>query len=183
VLDFDIESRPLGWISQDYVHQEVTAICTAWIVGGEPTDLQVHLLDRRRDSSARMLRAFKKRYDEADMVTGHYIRGFDLPQLNAAMLEFNLEGLGPKLSHDTKNDLVGMQGISKSQENLASLLGVEAPKVRMNMAMWRDANRLTNSGMLLTRDRVVGDVVQHVHLRQALIERKMLRSPRMWVPG
>ena len=183
VLDFDIESRPLGWISQDYVHQEVTAIASAWIVNGEPHDLRVLLLNRRQGSSARMLREFKKRYDEADIVTGHYIRGFDLPQINGAMMEHGLEPLGPKLSHDTKNDLVKGSGISKSQENLASMFGIEAPKVRMNMAMWREANRLTEKGLALTYQRVAGDVLQHIQLREVLIERKLLNPPVMWRPG
>lgn len=183
VLDFDIESRPLGWISQDYVHQEVTAIASAWIVDGEPHDMQVLLLNRRPGSSQRMLREFKKRYDQADIVTGHYIRGFDLPQVNAAMMEFDLDPLGSKLSHDTKQDLIKGSGISKSQENLASMFGIEAPKVRMNMAMWREANRLTQAGLALTYKRVAGDIIQHIQLRQALIERKLIGPPRVWNPG
>lgn len=182
VLDFDIESRPLGWISQDYVHQEVTAIASAWIVNGKAQDMQVLLLNRRQGSSIRMLKAFKKRYDEADIVTGHYIRGFDLPQLAGAMMEFDLEPLGPKLSHDTKNDLTKASGISKSQENLSSMLGIDAPKVRMNMAMWREANRLTERGLALTYQRCAGDVLQHVLMRQELIRRKWLGPPKVWRP-
>lgn len=183
VLDFDIESRPLGWISQDYVHQEPTAIASAWIVNGEPEDLQVFLLTRNQRSMTKMLKDFRARYDEADMVTGHYIRGYDLSQLNGALFEANLPHLGPKLSHDTKNDLVGFAGLSKSQENLAAMLGIEAPKVKMNVPAWREANRLTRKGLELTRSRVAGDVIQHIQMREELIKRGWLRPPRMWDPA
>lgn len=182
ILDFDIESRPLGWLGNDFMHQEVTAIASAWIVDGEAKDLRVLLLTRRPGAGARMLREFKKRYDEADMVTGHYIRNFDLPQLNGAMLEHGLDPLSAKLTHDTKNDLVKHAGLSKSQENLGALLGLEAPKVKMNVPMWREANRLTNEGLRLTYQRVAGDVIQHAELRRVLMERKLLGPPKVWRP-
>jgi hypothetical protein len=70
-----------------------------------------------------------------------------------------------------------------SQENLGAMLGIEAPKVKMNMAKWREANRLTQKGLALTYERVAGDVIQHVQLRQALIERKLIGPPRVWNPG
>lgn len=183
ILDFDIESRPLGWYGGDWVHQEVTAIASAWIVDGEAVDLEVVMLDRRAGSTERMLRAFLKRYDEADLVTGHYIRGFDLPQINAALLEFDMGALDPKLTHDTKNDLLRFQGLSKSQENLGSILGIPAPKVAMSQGDWREVNRLTPAGREIVRERVAGDVIQHVQLRQALLERGFLGPPKLWTPG
>jgi hypothetical protein len=182
VLDFDIECRPLGWLGGDRVHQEPTAIASAWIVDGQPKDMQVLLLNKRNGSDLRMLREFRKRYDKADLVTGHYIRGFDLPQLNGAMIEQGLEPLSRKMTHDTYGDLVKHAGLSKSQENLGSMLGIEAPKVKMNMTMWRKANRLTNEGFALTYQRVAGDVVQHVEMRRVLMERNLLKAPRWWTP-
>lgn len=181
-LDFDIESRPLGWLGNDRNHQEVTAIASAWIVNSEPQDLRVLLLTKRQGSGVRMLREFVKRYNEADVVTGHYIRGFDLPQLNGAMIEHGLDPLAPKKAHDTYGDLVKHAGLSKSQENLGAVLGIEAPKVKMNVAMWREANRLTNEGLQLTYQRVAGDVLQHIELRRVLMERKLLGPPRVWRP-
>lgn len=183
ILDFDIESRPLGWYGGEWVHQEVTAIASAWIVDGKPDGLEVVMLDRRKGSSERMLKAFRSRYDEADMVTGHYIRGFDLPQLNAAMLEFDLGVLGDKLTHDTKGDLLRFQGMSKSQENLGSVMGIPAPKIKMSQGDWRAANRLTPEGLSLVEERVVGDVLQHIELREALMERGFLGPPKLWTPG
>ncbi len=183
VLDFDIETRPLGWYGGDFVHKEVTAIASAWIVDGEPVDLVVGLLTKRHQTPKTMLKRFRQRYDEADLVTGHYIRGYDLPVLNGAMLEFDLGSLSAKNSHDTKLDRIKLQGLSSSQENLGGMLEVDAPKVQMNMADWRAANRLSLDGLDRVRDRVAGDVIQHVLLRESLMDRGFLGPPRVWDPG
>jgi hypothetical protein len=50
----------------------------------------------------------------------------------------------------------------------------------MNTPRWRTANRLVTEGILLTEERCVGDVVQHVELRNALMEAGWLGAPRMW---
>ncbi len=183
VLDFDIETRPLGWYGGDWVHKEVTAIASAWIVDGQPVDLTVDLLTKRQQTPKAMLKRFLKRYNEADLVTGHYIRGYDLPVLNSGMLEFDLGSLSAKNSHDTKLDRIKLQGISSSQENLGGMLEIDAPKVQMNMASWRAANRLTIDGLVLVRERAAGDVIQHVLLRESLIARGFLGPPRVWDPG
>lgn len=183
ILDFDIEARPLGWYGGDWVHKEPTAIASAWIEDGEPVDMKVDYLTTRKGSMERMLEAFLKRYDEADMVTGHYIRGFDLGVLNTALGEFGVGHLDPKQAHDTKLDLIKLSGISKSQENLASLLEIEKPKVGMTMNDWRLGNRLLPEGIKLVVERVTGDVSQHVHMRAALLEREWLKAPKMWDAG
>src|SRR3990167_967353 len=36
ILDFDVEARPLHWISGDYVSKEITAIAWAWIGEDHP---------------------------------------------------------------------------------------------------------------------------------------------------
>lgn len=117
------------------------------------------------------------------MVTGHFIRGYDLPTLNAAMTEFELPPLADKLAHDTKLDLVKRSGLSGSQENLGAMLGLEHPKVGMDQTKWREANRLGKAGRELTRQRVVGDVLQHIEMRQRLMDLGYLGPPRMWRSG
>lgn len=83
ILDFDIENRPLSYLGQDFTTAEITAIaagftdserisCWTLKLGGDSTD---------------MLTAFRRMYDRADMVTGHYIRRHDLPIINGALLE------------------------------------------------------------------------------------------------
>lgn len=175
VLDLDCEARPLSWIAQDYVSKEITAIAAqfvdekksyAWILGEVTTE--------------EMLQEFVELYNQADIVTGHYIRGYDLPLINSALAEFGFHPLHSKLAHDTKIDLINSSGISKSQESLGAMLGLSAPKVQMDQHKWRTANRLTEEGIAFTKERVVGDVKQHIQLRETLLKQGMLGPPKVW---
>ena len=174
ILDFDIECRPLSWISSDFVTSEVTAIAASF----GKDDITCWLLGR--ETSQEMLTGFHHFYKMADIVTGHYIRAFDLPRINGAMLDFHLPPLGPKLTSDTKSDLLRVGGISKSQESLAEMLGLPQSKIGMSQQSWRMANRLERVD--LTEGRVVADVRQHQALRAELISRNMLGASRLWHP-
>ena len=176
VLDFDIECRPLGWYGGgDFVHKEVTAIAAKFI--GEKT---MHLWMLGRDEPEVMLEGIVKLYNAADMVTGHFIRGYDLPTLNSALFEFNMPALQDKLTQDTKLDLVKRSGISTSMENLSAMLGLRRTKVQMDQSKWRAANRLTTEGLRYVQERVTGDVEEHIELRAELLKRNMLRPPVIW---
>lgn len=182
ILNIDIEARPLGWYGGDWVHKEVTVIACAWHDDPEGS-LEVYHITKTDRSPITMYKAFLKRYDAADMIVGHFIRGYDLPVLNAGLAEFDLPRLSDTLTHDTKLDLLRVSGISKSQENLASWLGLEVPKVNMTMEDWRRANRLTPKGLNLAIERAGGDVLQNIAMHRALMDRHLLGKPRMWRPG
>ena len=179
VLDFDVEARPLHWISGDYVSKEITAIAWAWC--DAPDDVTCYLLGE--SDPVTMLDAFRRAYDAADMVTGHFIRGYDLPMVNGALTEYQRPPLGDKLTQDTKIDLIRRQGLSSSQENLGAMLNLQHPKVKMDQQKWRDANRLTPEGRELARERVTGDVKQHIEMRRRLLELGYLSAPVMWRCG
>lgn len=176
ILDFDCEARPLSWIGQDYVTKEVTAI--AWKFIGAKSKPKVVMIGET--SSEDMLEQFLLVYNEADMVTGHYIRGFDLPLISGAMSDFNMPPLPKKLSSDTKLDMYKRHGMSNSQESIGAMLKIEHEKISMTQADWRSANRLTPEGLKLTKKRVSGDVEQHIEMREELIKRGWLGSPRIW---
>jgi hypothetical protein len=180
ILDFDIENRPLSYLGQDYTTGDVTAIAWGW---ADEEKVYCEVQTKRAGSLERMLRSFRDVYEEADMVTGHFIRGYDLPVLNGALMECGIPHLGPKLTCDTKNDLLKRKYISVSQENLAAMLGIAEPKVQMNTPLWREANRLTPGGVDLSRMRCAGDVVQHKALRLELLRRDWLAGPTVWRPG
>lgn len=179
ILDFDLENRPLSYYGGDLTTCEVTAIAASWA----DSDYVASTLLGESDS-AFMLEWFKVMYDRADVVTGHYIRRHDLPILNGAMVEAGLPALGPKLTIDTKLDLISwsFEAQPKSQQELALALGIEAPKVQMTQQDWREANRLTPAGLAKTRERVVGDVKQHKLMRVELHKRGLLGSPKVWRP-
>lgn len=196
VLDFDCESRPLSFLGGGFTTDEITAISCAWVVPetGDVSDQKTWLLGKHRPE--KMLEQFVARYNQADMVTGHFIRGFDLPLVNGMLLEYGFAPLGDKLSHDTKNDLRRRKGVSASQENLGQMLYEHLDpdeaevfwsylhqKEHMNATLWRRANRLSRSGLRETQRRVEGDVKQHAQMRQRLLDLGWLDKPKVWNSG
>lgn len=178
ILDFDIENRPLSYWYDDRPTAEVTAIAAGWSTN--PGDMWVYLLGR--DDTRLAFETFAELYDQADIVTGHYIRKHDLRILNGAMLEYGLPPLGPKLTIDTKLDLVTQGDLPATQEHLAEMFGISKPKQHMTQMMWREANRLTRAGLKATYDRVTGDVAQHMELRTVLASKGLLSEPKEWSP-
>lgn len=177
ILDFDIETRPLTYWA-DRPSAEITAI--AWCWAHDFNTMDVTLLGV--DEPVAMLERFTQVYNQADMVTGHYIRKFDLPQINGALMEYGLPQLGPKLTCDTRLDLHKKGDIPATQEYLGELLDLPAQKVVMSQVKWRAANRLTPEGIAGAKKRVTGDVLEHMFLRIEMLERGLLSSPKLWKP-
>lgn len=183
ILDFDIENRPLSYWFADATTAEITAIAWGW---ADEEEVEVRVLYPPPDhevSMLEMLTDFRMAFDKADMVTGHFIRAHDLPVINSAMLENELDPLGSKLASDTKLDLVKHGKLSVSQQALSDMLEIPRPKIIMPQAKWRDANRLTPAGIEKTIARVVGDVQQHKLMRLELIRRGLLGTPKLWTPN
>ena len=178
VLDFDIENRPLSYLGSDFTTAEVTAIAWGWC---DQKKVTVRLLGEvpLRD----ILAEFVAAYNQADMVTGHYITGHDLPMINGALVELGMPILGDKLVMDTKTSFIKSKGISLSQESIGAMLRLDHSKVQMNQVRWRAANRLTKPGLKLVRERVVGDVQQHIEMFHELTAKGYLGAPRMWRSG
>jgi hypothetical protein len=63
------------------------------------------------------------------------------------------------------------------------MLLLEHDKVKMDQRKWRMANRLTPEGIAETRKRVVGDVVQHIEMRQKLADLGYLAPVKVWKSG
>lgn len=175
VLDFDIENRPLSYWA-DRPTAEVTAIASCWT--DDIRTMQVHMLGR--DDPAVMLQSFVERYNEADMVTGHYIRKHDLPQINGALLELGFPQLSPKMTCDTRLDMRVKGDIPATQEYLLELFGIPIQKYHMSQHKWRAGNRLTQEGIAGTETRVTSDVMGHILLRQYMVENNLLKAPRLW---
>lgn len=179
ILDFDIENRPLSYLGSDFTTAEVTAISWAWV--DRPDDVAVFLLGEA--DLAEILRQFVAAYNQADVVTGHYIRGHDLPMVNGALMELRMPVLADKMISDTKIDLVRSKGLSLSQESLSAMFRLDHAKVSMNQIKWRAANRLTPEGLAHVRERVTGDVTQHIEMRRELLQLGYLNHPRVWKSG
>lgn len=184
ILDFDIENRPLSYWYDGNPTAEITAIAASWVEEGEdevfcwqldPWDFEGSMYD--------MLIGFCSLYEQADMVTGHYIRKHDLPHINSALMEMKMETLKPKVALDTKLDLVRTKGLSMAQEALGAMYQLDAAKFHMRQDDWRRANRLTDPvGFRLTAERVTEDVIQHKELTAVLQEHRVLKAPKLWRP-
>ena len=185
ILDFDIENRPLSYWVPDMPTAEITAIASCW--SDDLASMQVDLL--RDLSGVDILVRFCDRYNQADMVTGHYIRRHDLPIINAMLMENRLPLLGDKLTCDTKMDMMRKADLPATQEFLLETLDVRdvmgrpVRKFHMSQTDWREANRLTSAGLAKTRERVTSDVFAHMQLRLKMVELGMLRAPSVWHPG
>jgi len=177
ILDFDIENRPLSYLGNDFTTGEITAIAWQWTSAHKPTWVALGF-----HKPQEMIQYFLDFYNRADVVTGHYILKHDLPAINAMCLEYGFPPLGEKLVSDTKIHLKNHKLVSASQESLAAMLGDPFPKVHMTQQDWREANRLTPSGIAATIKRVTGDVKQHMWLRAKLVELDMLKPPVFWRP-
>lgn len=178
ILDFDIENRPLSYWTPDRPTAEITAIASCWT--DDLGSMQVHLLGR--DDPRDMLQAFVARYNEADIVTGHYIRRHDLPIINGALIEYGLPQLSAKLTIDTRIDLPKKGDIPATQEYLSDLFDIPAEKYHMTQYKWRKANRLGPEGLKEAEKRAKGDVYQHMLLRLSLAKAGLLSKPKIWRP-
>ena len=185
VLDFDIENRPLTYWVPDRPTADITAISSSWT--DDHDSMEVLLLGEM--TTEEMLARFVERYNQADIVTGHYIRRHDLPIINAHLYEARMPLLSSKLTSDTKLDMFTKADLPATQEFLLELLdpqcpiGIRLEKYHMSQGMWREANRLTPAGLALTKTRVASDVHAHIHMREAMLVAGWLAEPRMWRSG
>lgn len=177
ILDFDIENRPLSYWA-DRPTAEITAIASCWT--NDLGSMQVDLLGEL--SLKEVLQRFVERYNEADIVTGHYIRRHDLPIINGALLEQGLPQLSSKVTCDTKEDMYKKGDIPASQEYLLALFNLPIGKKHMTQVDWREANRLTERGLQETKERVESDVYGHMIMRAKMLELNLLKGPRPWKP-
>jgi len=174
ILDFDIEARATGYGDPRWVPQEITAIAWSWI-GDER--VVCHL---RCNGAPRMLARFRAVYEKANIVTGHNIRKYDLPLVNAEMLRFGMTPLPATLTQDTLRQITRTTGMKRDQDNLGKLLNTETDKHAMSWQDWQDA--YAESGWGGVRKRVVTDVVGHKQIRARMIEDGWIKPPVIWRP-
>jgi hypothetical protein len=178
ILDFDSECRPMHY-SEWRKESQITGIAWSWI--GQDK-VHCELLEQDLSNECDLIVKFLAAYNEADMVTGHYLRKHDLPLINDHCIRMGLPMMKSILVQDTQADVYAVKDLGKSQENLAITFGVGADKHHMTGAQWRVANGLTPEGRAGTRKRVVDDVLQHKQLRQELLDRGLLKAPKRWRP-
>jgi hypothetical protein len=181
ILGFDIENRPLSYWYGDVTTSEITAIAWSW---NDTKKVEVRVLPDVEPEE--MLAEFRVAYEEADLVTGHYIRRHDLPIVNAGLMEYGMPILPSRKTSDTKLDLARRAGQPATLAHLADMLGVKGEKYGMSQSMWRKANRLNDAEAIeYTKKRVSSDVVLQILVRNELLRLGLLKTPSFWhsVPG
>ncbi len=185
---WDLENRPLAYWYDGECTSEITAFGWKW-----SDEKNVHSMLLRPDGTFEddkgvrfpYRSAYEIFYTEivsADLVFGHNIRRHDLPMLNANLWRLQLPLLPPLRTSDTCKDIPKKGGISVSLENLVSLYELGGTKFTMSQPMWEDANRLTESGIVLARKRVVSDVILQEKLRNKLKALGILKPAKTWTP-
>lgn len=184
VLQIDTECLPGHWIGGDYVSKVFTAVAWKWLGQDEGGELGngVEVYTHYETSPAAMALILRETMIDADIVTGHYVRGFDLPLLNGNLLRGGYPPLEPIMTHDTKLDLLKAHGRSLSQENLASQLGLAEPKIKVTLPEWEAFNLKQAGARDKGVERVVQDVVQNEALRKRLIEIGWIGPVKRWDP-
>lgn len=176
VLDIDVECLPGHWIAADYVSKIITAVAWKPVGSREPVTVLTHYDTEPGEMALQLAGAI----EEADVVAGHYIRGFDLPLLNGNLLRAGAPPLQPLMAHDTKLDLVKSHGRSLSQKNLSAQIGVRKPKIDVTLFEWEAFNTRTPGFRDAGINRVRGDVLQNIEMRSRLIEMGWLGPPKRW---
>lgn len=180
LLDFDVETVAAGYADPEWVPSRITAVAWSW-VGEDRVECRT-ILDYATTLPAYlwmsflgcrpMLEEFVRVFNQADAVTGHNIRRFDLGVMNAELMRLQLPVLDDKPVVDTIR-LVRSKGFKKGQDVIADVLGVREEKKAMNWAQWQRA--YAEPGWPEVRERVVGDVVQHKQVLGRLLELGYLR--------
>lgn len=149
VLIFDIETAPMKayvwkrWkenISLDQTISEWFVICWSakWLYSEEVMSDTLTSEEAILENDERIVKSLWKLFDEADVVVGHNISGFDVPKMNS---RFVVYGLNPP-SHYFKVDTFDVAkrnfGFSSNKlDALATSFGIPN-KIETNFQLWKD---------------------------------------------
>jgi hypothetical protein len=117
------------------------------------------------------------------LVVGHNAIRYDLPMLNGTLVKLGLEPLiTPLLVQDTYAHLVKSDyAYSKSLGNMAERFGIRA-KGSMSEYAWERAYDGDPEYLQRLKEYNIRDVETVLALRAVLLERGMLKPPRIWKP-
>lgn len=182
VLIFDLEARPTAWIGGDFVGRSLTGYAFRYLDADRVYSDVIVAGDYGRWTL--MVQQIAEAVADATLVVGHWIRGFDLPLLNADLERIGQPSLGRMMTVDTKTDRLQGDGISQSLENLASRYDLETEKMAMHEPWWEEFNLWqTERTRKLVRKRVVTDVKATTELYLAMEKAGRLKSPAVWDPA
>lgn len=145
---FDIETAPMlayiwssneQWIPIDRLTHEsfIIAWAAKWLdTKGMYSDVLTSQEAIDQDDS-RIVESLAEMVREADVIIAHNVNGFDLPVLNARVLQLGLEPLGPVRTLDTlKLARSNFKLLSNKLDYLGTILGI-GNKIHTSFDLWR----------------------------------------------
>lgn len=171
---FDIESRPGPWGGGDFTFKHMLSIAGGY-EGGHIAYLAPGFTPGALEDFVRPLRS-------GVLVVTHNGVRYDLPLLNGMLVKMGLEKLPPVLVSDTYLHLIKRgQAFSASLGNLAERFGIQA-KGSMSEYAWERVYEGDPEYLEKLRDYNINDVEVTLRLRDALLERRLLKPARVWRP-
>lgn len=179
-LDFDVECVAAGFADPAWVPVRITAWAYSWVGDGTVHVEALPVADfYNHDARRRFMLPLLAVIEAADVVTGHNIIRADLRWLNAECMNLGLPLLPSLMVQDTIR-LPRSGGFKKGQDNMSYTLGVREEKLPLMWAEWEAA--YSEPGLETVKDRVAGDVRQHMELRERMRDAGWLRAPKRWNP-
>jgi hypothetical protein len=175
VWAFDIEARPGPWGGGDFTFRNMLSIA-AGFEGKSVAYLAPGFLKYELERLIMPLR------EGNVLVVGHNAIRYDLPMLNGTLVKLGLPCLPPLLVSDTYGHLVKSDyAYSKSLGNMAERFGIQA-KGSMSEYAWERAYEGDPEYLRRLQEYNIRDVETTLALRAVLLERGMLKPPRVWKP-
>ena len=182
VLIFDIEARPTAWIGGDFVGRTMTAYAFTYLDDDEVVSDAITAGDKDRFKF--MAIELAAALETATLCVGHFIRGFDLPVINADLERVRQKSLPRLLTADTKSDRLQGVGLSESLENLSARYELNVQKMDMREPYWEEFNLWqTPESRKKVLKRVETDILGTKELYKALLEAGRLKGPKAWDPS
>lgn len=181
VVIFDLEVRPTAWIGGDYVGRTMTAYAFMYLDSDEVYSDAIHA--GNPDHFIDMVVAIASAVETSTLAVGHWIRGFDLPVLNADLERVKQTSLPRLMTVDTKSDRLQINGLSQSLENLAARYDLSVQKMDMREPWWEEFNCWqTPASREKVLARVESDIRATKELYKAMLDAGRLKAPKAWDP-
>lgn len=178
ILDFDIETLAAGYADPAWVPDKITCISASWI--GEDEVFTWMTGQRgywsRKARARKVLRPFYELLSEAEMVTGHNIRRFDLRVFNAEAMRCGVEPVRQILVEDTMA-ILRSKGFKKGLDNIAVELGCGGKRA-LSWSEWDKAYE--DPSWTVVKERCESDVRLHKRVREEMRSRGWLKPPTLW---
>ena len=177
----DIEARPGPWGGGDFTFRSMLSIAAGFESPAGYTQSGISYLAPGflKYELERLIMPLR---EGNVLVVGHNAIKYDLPMLNGTLVKLSLQPLPPLLVSDTYAHLVKSDyAYSKSLGNMAERFGIQA-KGSMSEYAWERAYAGDPEYLERLKRYNIGDVETTLALRAILLQRGMLKPPRVWKP-